>query len=378
MHTGMTGEQQQASDALRRWVERGYPFEHRQQVIASAQGVRREDWRALADLGLPALGVPEGNGGLGGSALDQMIAMQEMGRALLVEPLFATLWGCSFLRLGDGHSGLLERVATGDAKLACAVQEAHAHHDLHEVRCRVRQSDQGYELSGCKSFVVHGAQADALIVSARSAGGDGDHDGIALFVVPGDTPGLQRIDCASFDGLRTARIVLDTAQLPLSARLGPVGACWPVLDAAWDFGTALLCAEALGVLEMLCETTLEHLRSRQQFGSPIGRFQALQHRMADVYLQVEQSRSMALLAATHVDHADPGVRQRCVSAAKARIGEALRFVSQQAVQLHGALGVSDEMRVSHLFKRAAAIELSLGDSDYHIARFAACSSFAPD
>lgn len=376
MHFHMTAEQQQFADALRRWTSRGYSFEHRQQVALSAQGMCLVDWQAITDLGLPALAVPEDCGGLGGSGIEHMIAMHEMGRALLVEPLFATLWACAFLRMGGGHEALLADVAVGGARMACAVYEAHAVHELHEVTCRAILQDGGYELTGCKSFVLHGAQADAFVVSARVFGESDDVEGISLFVVPSDTHGLEIRDCVTFDGMRTAQILLEGVRLPLTASLGPVGAGWPLLEAAWDFGTALLCAEGLGVLEVLFETTLDFLRTRQQFGTPLGRFQVLQHRMADGFLHVEQARSMAQWAAAYADHPNPDDRRRCISAAKARIGEALRFVGQQAVQLHGGMGVSDEMRVTHWFKRACAIEVSLGDRDYHLARFAACPEFA--
>ncbi len=377
MHFELTDEQQQFADALRKWVERGYGFEHRQKVSRSEAGADAGDWAAVAELGLPALGVPAECGGLGGSGIEHLVAMQEMGRALLAEPLFATLWGCAFLRAAGGQDALLERVASGQARLACAVTEAAAPQDLNEVACRAEPCEGGWMLTGTKSFVLHGAQADALIVSARSAGTPDAREGISLFVVPADAPGLSRTDCTAIDGQRIAQVALEGVRLPACALLGPAGQGWAVLEAAWDFGAALLCAEGLGLLEAMLETTLEHLRTRQQFGSPIGKFQALQHRMAEVFLHTEQARSMAWLAATHADSSDAAARRRCVSAAKARVGEALRFVGQAAVQLHGGLGVSDEMRVVHLFKRATAIELTLGDTDYHVARFAARPEFAP-
>lgn len=372
----LSDEQQQFSDALRKWTERAYAFDHRQKVARSAAGTDAGDWAALAELGLPALGVPQDQGGLDGTGVDRMIAMQEMGRALLVEPLFATLWGCAFLRACGGQDELLERVAIGEARLACALGEGPARHDLDHVACRATATDSGWRLDGAKSVVLHGAQADALIVSARTAGQTHEREGISLFVVPADSKGLVCRDCVTIDGLRAAQVSLDGVVVPPSALLAEAGQGWPVLDAAFDSGVAMLCAEAIGVMEALSESTLEHLRTRQQFGSPIGKFQALQHRMAEVFVHLEQARSMAMLAAVKCDSTDATERRRCVSAAKARVGEALRFVGQQSVQLHGGLGVSDEVRVSHLFKRAAMIELSLGDSDHHIERFIAQPGFA--
>ncbi|MGB3071375.1 MAG: acyl-CoA dehydrogenase [Ottowia sp.] len=375
MYFELTDEQQQFADALRKWAERGYDFEHRQKVSRSEVGVCPDDWSALTELGLPALGVPTDHDGLDGTGIDHLVAMREMGRALLVEPLFATLWGCAFLRLGKGHGDLLQKVAAGKAKLACALSESNAPQDLNDVSCRAKAEHGGWVLDGTKSFVLNGAQSDVLIVSARNNGERDQASGISVFVVPADAPGVKRIDCVSIDGQRVAQVVLSDVRLPKSACLGEPGHGWPLLEHAWDIGVALLCAEGLGLLEAMLETTLDHLRTRQQFGSPIGKFQALQHRMAEVFLHTEQARSMAMLAATHAFDGSHTERGRYVSAAKARIGEALRFVGQAVVQLHGGLGVSDEMRITHMFKRATALELSLGDTDYHLARFASLPGF---
>lgn len=374
MHFELTEEQQQFADALRKWAERGYAFEHRQKAVRAA-GCDAGHWNALAEIGLTALGVPQKLGGLEGGGIEHLITMQQMGRILLAEPLFATLWGTAFLRTAGGHEALLERVAAGGTRLACAISEACAY-EPERVQCRATHDADGWRLTGAKSTVVHGAQADCLIVSARSSGESRTREGISLFVVPGDAAGLTRRDYPTFDGLRAATVVLEDVRLPESALLGRPDQGWAILDAAADFGTALLCAEAVGIMETMNEDTLEHLRNRQQFGQPIARFQALQHRMAEMFMQLEQARSMAWLAATKASSPDACERRRCISAAKARVGEALRFVGQQAVQLHGGLGVSDEARITHLFRRATAIELSLGDSDHHVARFAAQPGFA--
>lgn len=362
-------EQQQFAQALRKWTERAYTFEHRQQIAGSTEGVNDADWSALTDLGLVGLGVPAERGGFDGTGVDHMIAMQEMGRAMLVEPLFSTLWGCAFLRLANSQHLLLERVAEGQVRLACALGESASRYDLDVVECVALACEGGWRLKGEKNVVPHGAQANVLIVSARTSGTRSCRDGISLFAVNADAPGLRRSDFAMVDGQRAARVMLQDVLVPADALIGVQGGAWPIIDAAMDAGVALLCAEAIGVLEVLTEATLEHLRTRQQFGVTIGKFQALQHRMAEVYVHLEQSRSMAMLAAIKCTDAEVVQRRRSVSAAKARIGEALRFVGQQAVQLHGGLGVSDEMRVSHLFKRATVIEMSLGDTQFHVERF---------
>ncbi len=377
MQFELSDEQQQFAEALRKWTERGYDFEHRQQVVRQGQGGSAEDWQALAELGLTALGVPEEHGGLGGSGVDHLVAMQQAGRALLAEPLFAPLWGPAFLRAGGGQGVLLERVAAGELRLACAISEAAGRHDATWTECTATPCAEGWRIEGRKSAVIHGAQAGVLVVSARTSGAADAREGISLFVVPSDTPGLQVADCATFDGLRAATVRLDQAIVPASAVLGEVGQAWTILDAANDFGTALLCAEAIGLMEVMSEDTLEHLRNRQQFGQPIAKFQALQHRMAEVFIHLEQARSMAWLALAYAGNVDAAERRQCVSAAKASIGQALRFVGQQCVQLHGGLGVSDEVRVTHLFRRATAIELTLGDTDHHVARFREQPGFAP-
>ncbi|MET4580451.1 alkylation response protein AidB-like acyl-CoA dehydrogenase [Ottowia thiooxydans] len=375
MQFKLSDEQQQFSDALRKWAERAYPFEHRQQLVRGGQGSRAEDWNALVELGLPALGVPEEQGGLGAGGIDHLVAMQEAGRMLLAEPLFTTLWGSAFLRASGNQAALLERVAAGELRLACAVSEAAGRHDADWVEAQAHRNATGWCLSGHKATVLHGGQADLLIVSARTAGAGAESEGITLFAVDAKAPGLKITDSATFDGLRASSVQLDNVQVLAGAVLGNVGQGWEILDGANDFGAALLCAEALGIMEVMRDDTLEHLRTRRQFGQPIGKFQALQHRMAEVALQLEQARSMAWLAMTQVNTDNAVDRRRCVSAAKAHIGQALRFVGQQCVQLNGGLGVSDEMRLTHFFRRAVAIELSLGDTDHHVARFQAQPNF---
>jgi alkylation response protein AidB-like acyl-CoA dehydrogenase len=223
--------------------------------------------------------------------------------------------------------------------------------------------------------VIHGAQADALVVSARSSGGRRDTAGISLFVVPADTAGVTRRDYRTSDGQRAADITLANVQLPPSALLGQEGAGWELLDAVTDYGVTLLCAEAIGLMEALNAATLEYLKTRQQFGVPIGKFQSLQHRMAEMFMQLEQARSMATLAAVKVASSDAQERRRTVSAAKAKIGQAAKFIGQQAVQLHGGMGVTNELPAAHYFKRLTMIELTLGDTDHHLARFAAQPGF---
>ncbi|MDB5823245.1 MAG: pimeloyl-CoA dehydrogenase small subunit [Herminiimonas sp.] len=374
MDFSTTPEQQQFSDALRRWMEKDYNFEQRKKIIHGA-GVSDTAWSTLAELGMTALPVPEAQGGFSGSAVDMLVVMQELGRGLLVEPYFATVLGAEFLRLAGGQEAALEQVATGELKLACALGEKQSRHDLFDIATTAKKEGDGFVLNGAKTVVLHGAQAGMLVVSARTSGSRRDTDGIALFLVPGEAAGVTRRDYRTIDGQRAADITLDNVRLPAAALLGAWGQGWEILDAASDYGVTLLCAEAVGAMEALNAATLEYTKTRQQFGVPIGKFQALQHRMAEMFIHLEQARSMATLAAVKMGSTNAEERRRTASGAKARIGQAIKFVGQQAVQLHGGMGVTDELPAAHYFKRLSMIELTLGDTDHHLARFAAQPGF---
>jgi alkylation response protein AidB-like acyl-CoA dehydrogenase len=371
-------EQLQFSDALKRWVAKDYSFEQRAKIIGSEAGVSDAAWATLVELGMTALPVPEEQGGFNGSAVDMFVVMQELGRGLVVEPYLATVLGAEFLKLGGGHQALLEQVAAGELKLACALGERQSRHDLADIATTAVADGDGYLINGRKSVVVHGAQAGSLIVSTRSGGAQRDHDGITLFVLPADTAGISITGYRTLDGQRAADIAFDNVRAPSAALVGAAGAGWDVLDAAADYGAGLLCAEALGAMEAIFAATLEYLKTRTQFGAPIGKFQALQHRMADMFIHLEQARSMALLAAVKLASNDADERRRAVSAAKFRVGQAMKFVGQQAVQLHGGMGVTNELPAAHHFKRLTMIELTLGDSDHHLRRFMAQPGFAEE
>ncbi len=375
-------EQLQLADALKRWIARDYTFEARRAIVGSPAGVSEAAWATLAELGLTALPLPEAQGGFDGDAVDMFVVMQELGRGLVVEPYFATMFGAEFLRRGRAHEALLERVAAGDLKLACALGERQSRHDLRDIAMRATRDGAGWRLDGEKKVVLHGAQAGVLIVSARTAGAQRDEDGITLFAVPADAAGVAMRDVRMLDGQRAADVLLRDVTVGADAVIGAVDEGWTILEAAADHGAGLLCAEALGAMDALFGATLDYLKTRQQFGVPIGKFQALQHRMADMYVHLEQARSMALLAAVRLaDDARTGnaaERRRAVAAAKYRVGQAARFVGQQAIQLHGGMGVTDELPASHYFRRLSTIELTLGDCDHHLARFVAQPGFYDD
>ena len=365
-------EQLQFADALKRWIAKDYSFDARMKIMHSDAGVSDAAWSTLAELGMTALPVPEQQGGFNGSAVDMYVVMKELGRGLVIEPYFATVLGAQFLKRGaaDGaHAGLLEQVAAGELKLACALHEKQSRHDLTDIATTATADGGAYVIDGAKTVVVHGAEAGQLIVSTRSSGGQRERDGISLFVVPADAAGVTIHGYRSLDGQRAANIRFDQVHVEATALIGAIGAGWDTLDACADYGAALLCAEALGAMEALFDATLDYLKTRTQFGAPIGKFQVLQHRMADMFIHLEQARSMALLAAVKADADDADERRRAVSAAKYRIGEAARFIGQQAVQLHGGMGVTNELPAAHYFKRLTTIGLSLGDGDHHLRRF---------
>jgi alkylation response protein AidB-like acyl-CoA dehydrogenase len=367
-------EQQQFADALRRWVDKDYTFDTRKRIVHSPSGVSDVAWNMLAELGMTALPVPEAQGGFSGNAVDMLVVMQELGRGLVVEPYFATVWGAKFLQLAGNQHHRLEDVAKGELKLACALGEKHSRYDLADIKTIAGINGEGYRIDGTKTVVIHGGQADALIVSARSAGTQRDTNGISLFVVPTDTPGVVIRDYRTIDGQRAATVQFNHVAVPASALLSKLGGGWDMLEEAADYGVSLLCAEAVGAMEALFNATLEYVKTRKQFGLAIGSFQALQHRMADMYIHLEQARSMAMLVAARMV-CDAEERRRVASAAKVRIGQAAKFIGQQAVQLHGGMGVTDELPAAHLFKRLTMIELTLGDVDHHLERFAAQRGF---
>jgi alkylation response protein AidB-like acyl-CoA dehydrogenase len=367
-------EQLQFADALRRWVDKDYGFDVRQRIVHSASGVSDAAWNTLVELGMTALPVPEEQGGFSGDAVDMLVVMQELGRGLVVEPYFATVWGAKFLQLAGNQHHRLEDVAKGELKLACALGEKHARHDLADIKTIASINGEGYRIDGTKTVVIHGGQAGALIVSARSAGTQRDTNGISLFVVPADTPGVVIRDYRTIDGQRAATVQFSHVAVPASALLGKLGGGWDMLEEAADYGVSLLCAEAVGAMDAIFAATLEYVKTRKQFGLAIGSFQALQHRMADMYIHLEQARSMAMLAAARMS-CDAEERRRVASAAKVRIGQAAKFIGQQAVQLHGGMGVTDELPAAHHFKRLTMIDLTLGDVDHHLERFAAQRSF---
>jgi alkylation response protein AidB-like acyl-CoA dehydrogenase len=323
------------------------------------------------------LGVPFDAvyGGFGGTTIDLLIVFEALGEALVVEPYLATvgLGGRVVARGGSAaqRARVLPALIQGKLKMALAQTEADARWDLRHVATRARKSGDGWVLEGDKRAVLHGGCADLLVVSVRTAGEAGDARGISLFLVERNAPGVAVTEYRGLDNLRLADIRLSGVRVGADALLGSEGEGFGLLDEVVDYGTVLLCAEAVGAIKYAHDATLDYLKTRRQFGVPIGSFQALQHRMVDILISYEQARSIACLACVKVDSADAAERRRVVSAAKIKIADAARHVSQEAVQLHGGMGMTEELKISHTFRRLTMIAQAFGDADHHLARFAA-------
>jgi alkylation response protein AidB-like acyl-CoA dehydrogenase len=377
MDFSFSEEQQQLQDAIKRFVNGDYSFEHRRKVIASPEGWSREAWKGLADLGVLAMNVPEAHGGLGYGPVETLLAMQATGPAMLCEPLLeGAVIATALVRdfaTADQQADLLPSMGAGERIVVLAHAEAAARGESNWVETQARKSGDGFVLNGHKAVVAHAASADELLVTARMEGAGGDANGVSIFRVPRGTAGVEIKSYETLDGRRAADVNLRDVKLLVSTVIGQAGAALPAVERALDAGLAAVCAEALGVMEATVDATVEYLKTRQQFGQPIGRFQALQHRTADMLMHLEQSRSMAYLSAMHCHSTDDTHRRKMLSAAKVVIGNACRFISQQSVQLHGGMGMTEELNVSHWFKRLMAIELSFGDTDTHLQRFAELS-----
>jgi alkylation response protein AidB-like acyl-CoA dehydrogenase len=343
-----------------------------QQMLADTVGrfVQEKASGSLADLGLYGLNVPEDHGGIGGGAVEAMIVMEALGRGLAAEPFLATAVIAARLIARHGSPAqkdrFLGRIAAGELRFALAAFESQARWDLHDVRTRAERTDDGWRLDGAKSVVLHGDSADWLIVTARTWPGSSAAEGLTLFLVDTKAPGVSVQGFPTIDNQRCADVRFDGVQLHDSAVVGATDQGLALAEWALDQGLAALAAEAVGCMERLTELTCDYLATRKQFGVAIGSFQALQHRAADMRIAVEQARALALAAAAHVDSADRAQRRRAVSAAKAMAGRSGQFVGQQATQLHGGMGMTDEMASGHYFKRLTAIDMTWGNTEHHV------------
>ncbi len=378
MNFEFSDEQRQLQETVDRYLTEQYPFDKFRAIKTSQAGWDKTTWAGLAELGVLALNVPATQGGLGFGPLETLAMMGPCGRSLLLEPfLSSAVIATAVLRPFAADAAvaeLLTRMAEGTAIAALAHFERDSRFETQWVGARAERKGETYRIEGHKAVVMHAAAADVLLISARTSGDPGDAPGVSLFRIARDSKGLTLDPYPTIDGQRAADVYLQGVEVPAGSRLGAEGGALPVIEAALDIGLAALCAEAVGVMQALVDATVAYVQTRQQFGVPIGRFQALQHRIADMLIHLEQARSMSYLAALRCVDENVLERRRALSAAKAVIGQACRFVSQQAVQLHGGMGMTDELVVSHWFKRLTAAEVMFGDSETHLQRYAALTA----
>ncbi|MGG4053965.1 acyl-CoA dehydrogenase [Delftia tsuruhatensis] len=363
-------EQRMLAESLRRYLESEYNFEHRRRLARNDGSFSRATWHALADLGVLGLGVDPAYGGFGESSATQMLVQHELGRALLLEPVTPSAVMATAIFQAHGSEAQkaqwLPAMATGERILTLAYLEQGQRDADEDISTFATPTAQGYSLTGRKTLVWHGEVADALLVSARVEDG-----GVTVFLVPRAAPGVQCRAYPTLDGQCACDVSFQDVTLSAEASVvGSLGAGMAVLESGLERGIAALCAEAGGVMERLIEMTGEYLRTRQQFGRALGSYQALQHRMADMLVQKELAVSMAYVAAQALDEAEPAQRRRMLAAAKFMMAKAGRFIGQQAVQLHGGMGMTDELAVGDYFKRLTMLDPLLGDSDSQLARYA--------
>lgn len=368
-------EQRLLKDSVERLVADRYGFEERRKYQAGRLGFSEEMWARYAELGLLALPFAEEHGGFGGGAIETMIVMEAFGKALILEPYFATVvLAGGVLRHGASEgqkAALVPSIAEGGLRLAFAHFEPQARYDLFDVETTAKKDGDGWVIDGAKGLVLHGDSADRLIVSARTAGGTRDESGIGLFIVDAKAAGVGRRGYPTQDGLRAAEITFENVRVDAASVIGDPADGYAVITRVADEATAALCAEAVGCFGEMHAITLDYLKTRKQFGTTIGSFQSLQHRAVDMFVELEQSRSMAMYATMMAGGDDAAERERAVSAAKAQIGQSARFIGRQSIQLHGGVGMTMEFRIGHYFKHVTMIDTLFGDADHHLRRLAA-------
>lgn len=375
MDFSLSEEQQLLKDSVDRFVREAYEFDKRRALAQSADGFSRDNWSQMAELGWLAVSLPEEFGGIGGGPVETMIIMEALGSGLVLEPYLASVvMGGGALMLGgrdEQKREWLPKLAEGKCMLALAYAEPQSRYDLHDVALTATKNGGGYVLNGQKGVVLHGGCADMLVVSARTSGERRDESGITMFLVDANAPGISRRDYPTVDGLRAAEVAFDNVSVGDDAVIGLVDEGLALLETVADHATAALCAEAVGCMKVLHDDTNEYLKTRKQFGQPLSKFQVLQHRMVDMFMEYEQSRSMAYMATLKLDEEDANARKKAVSAAKVQIGNSGRFIGQESVQLHGGMGMTDELRVGHYFKRLTMIDVMFGNKDHHLRRYMA-------
>ncbi|GGL26549.1 acyl-CoA dehydrogenase family protein [Caulobacter rhizosphaerae] len=379
MDFNFTEEQSMVRDTVASFLQDKYDFETRRKIVASESGWRADYWKAFAEeLGILGASFSEELGGLGGGAIDNMIIMEEFGKALVIEPYLGTVViGGGFMKHSGyaGAASVIEGIVGGTTTIAFAYAEPQARYTWRDLKTTARKDGAGYVLNGHKAVVVGAPFATHLVVTARTGGAQRDAGGVSVFLIDKSLPGVVTRDYPTVDGGRASEVYFENVSIPADALIGEEGGGLPLVDKVIDEATAAVGAEAVGVLRKLHEGTLDYAKQRKQFGTAISNFQVLQHRMVDMFIEVEQAVSMTYMATIKLDESDDE-RAKAVSAAKVRIGRACKFVGQNAIQIHGGMGMTDELAIGHYFKRASIIEGLFGSVDHHLKRYESLS-FGP-
>tara|TARA_R110002124_G_scaffold28719_3_gene100930 strand:- start:1886 stop:3040 length:1155 start_codon:yes stop_codon:yes gene_type:complete len=376
MDFNFTEEQTMIRDSLSRLIREQYDFDTRRKVVASKDGWRPEMWAQFAELGLMMAPFSEEDGGLGGGPIDAMVVMEEFGKGLVVEPyLPSVVCGGGFLKRGSEAQKTehLAGIMSGEQIFAFAYAEPRGRYNLADLETTAKKDAAGFSINGHKAVVIGAPWATHFVVTARTSGGRRDAKGVTVFVVAKDANGVSTRDYPTVDGRRASEVYFENVSVGADAVIGDVDNGLPLVELVTDEAIAALCAEACGAMKVAHEMTVEYSRNRKQFGTAIGKFQVLQHRMVDMFMEHEQSVSMTYMATLKLDE-DIATRKKAASAAKVRIGQGGRFVGQQAIQIHGGMGMTDEMAVGHYFKRLTMIDSEFGNVDHHLKRYTALSA----
>jgi pimeloyl-CoA dehydrogenase small subunit len=377
MDFNFTEEQSQLRNTLQKLLADQYDFDSRRKVLRSETGWRPELWAQFAELGLLMAPFSEADGGLGGGPVDAMVVMEEFGRALVVEPYLQTVVLAGGLLKHAGTTAQKEEhlaaILGGATVFAFAHAEPQSRYDLFDVQTQARKQGAGYVLNGHKAVVIGAPWADWLIVSARTAGGRRDARGISLFIVPKSAKGVTTRDYPTVDGARASELYLENVEVPADHMIGEIDEALPLIEKVNDEAIAALCAEATGAMRALHEATVGYARQRKQFGTSIASFQVIQHRMVDMFMAAELATSSTFMVTLRLDDS-PVERMKAASSAKVQIGKSARLIGQDAVQIHGGMGMTDELNVGHYFKRLSIIESQFGNSDWHMRRYVALSA----
>ena len=374
MNFNLSPEQQLLKDSVERFVADHYDLEKRNALVESDLGFSRDNWKAMAELGWLALPFAESDGGFGGGVVETMLLMESFGKGLVVEPYLASvLLGGGALKRGGTKAlkdALLPGVIDGSKQLALAYAEVQSRFDLEDIVTSARAEGEAFVVNGTKSLVLNARSATHIVVAARTTGGQIDRNGITLLLVDANAPGIERKDYPTVDGLRASEVTFTNVRVPKERVLGEVGRGFAILQAVANDAILALSAEAVGAMEVLYKDTVAYTQERVQFGHPLSDFQVLQHRMVEMFMEYEQCKSL-LYRATLEAATAAATAQRTIHALKHLVGRAGTFIAENAVQLHGGMGMTEELRIGHYFKRLLVIDTQFGNTDHHLQKFAA-------